>query len=260
MARQSFGRRLAIGTAGLGVALSATLAAPTANADDAGLLPRDIGKVDQRTLESFGSFVPAIVGAVSTPTSPGVVNTDLLDTAKTLASANGFPPNLRAIWQTVIDFLKSPKSGGGGPEIPHGPGAPVIQQFLYPTVGNGCIPGGSSVGAALVTAGPQQAPAPGPKKGEAGFVYTSLGTGPALANKRNPLSVSWINIDTGKSGTFTLQPNPKINADKGPGTFTGIAKTGKGRVVATIFGDVTTKTQGKTVSCTIVPTVGLSYI
>ena len=38
------------------------------------------------------------------------------------------------------------------------------------------------MGKALVTAGPQAAPAPGPKRGEAGYVYTSLGTGPAINN------------------------------------------------------------------------------
>ena len=111
-----------------------------------------------------------------------------------------------------------------------------------------------------MTAGPQEAPAPGPKTGEAGYVYTSLGTGPALNNDAAPLTVAWINIDTGATGHQNLRRNDKINVAEGPGTFTTIVKTGKGRVISAIYGNVTTSIKGSTVSCTIVPTVGLAVI
>ena len=120
--------------------------------------------------------------------------------------------------------------------------------------------GGNSVGMALVTAGPQKAPAPGPKRGQAGFVYTSLGTGPAKKNTARSLWVSWLNLENGRTGQQRLLPNKKINYDKGPGTFTGIANTGRGRIVATIYGDVTTKTKGRTMTCGIAPTIGTAII
>ncbi|WP_110471772.1 hypothetical protein [Williamsia limnetica] len=215
-------------------------------------------KIDEATLQSLGAFVPAIIGSAATPGPDGKVNADLVANAKTLAADSGLPPELAEIWNKVISFLEG--TGGGGPDIPTGEGAPIIQQFLYPTLGQGCIPGGNSVGTALATAGPQKAPAPGPGRGEAGFVYTSLGTGPALNNKAAPLTVAWINVDTGATGQQSLQRNDKINVAEGPGTFTTIAKTGQGRVISAIYGNVTTKTEGKTVSCTIIPTVGLAVI
>lgn len=149
----------------------------------------------------------------------------------------------------------------GAPDIPQGPNKPRIQQFLYPTLGVGCMPdGGNSVGMALTTAGPQEAPAPGPKRGQAGFVYTSLGTGPAVKNTARSLWVSWINLENGRTGKTRLLPNPKINAEKGPGTFTAIASTGRGRIIASIDGNVTTTSKGKRVSCTIAPTIGTAII
>lgn len=217
-----------------------------------------VPKVDEAVLQSLGAFVPAIIGSAATPGPDGKVNPDLVASAKTMAADSGLPPQIQQIWGTVIGFLEG--TGGGGPDIPSGKGAPVIQQFLYPTIGPGCIPGGNSVGTALVTAGPQQAPAPGPERGEAGFVYTSLGTGPALNNNKAPLTVAWVNVDTGQTGQQNLQRNDAINAEKGPGTFTTIAKTGEGRIIAAIYGDVTTGKDGKSIGCTIIPTVGLAVI
>ncbi len=225
-------------------------------------------KVDQQTLSSLGAFVPAIVGSVATAGPDGKVNADIASQANALASVPGMPPAVGEIWNTVLGFLNNTAkpsqvakvAAKNDPIIPTGPNAPRIQQFLYPTIGIGCLPNGNSVGTALVTAGPQKAPAPGPARGQAGFVYTSLGTGPALDNNRAPLIAIWINIDTGKTGQINLKRNEKINAVNGPGTFTAIANTGKGRVLSAIYGNVTTKIKGKTVGCTIVPTVGLAYI
>lgn len=238
------------------LAAAAALALPAvASAEPS---PPPAPKVDQATLQSLGAFVPAIIGSAATPGPDGKVNAELVANAKTMAADSGLPPQIQEIWNKVIAFLEG--KGGGGPSIPGGEGAPVIQQFLYPTIGQGCIPDGNSVGTALATAGPQDSPAPGPKSGEAGFVYTSLGTGPALNNNKAPLTVAWINVDTGKTGQQNLQRNDKINVDKGPGTFTTVAKTGKGRVISAIYGNVTTGKDNKSTTCTIIPTVGLATI
>ncbi|MBD1318422.1 hypothetical protein [Gordonia hankookensis] len=265
-------RRVAV--AAMSVAAATSLAMP-AVAQAAPKAPAP--KVDQRTLDSMSAFAPAIIGAVTTKGPDGKINPQLISQAKALAATPGLPPRAKDIWQDVIDFLGEPGRAAlirqhkaaehkpGDPEIPQGPGAPKIQEFLYPTIGIGCMPNasltsGNSLGRALMTAGPQQAPAPGPKKGQAGYVYTSLGTGPAINSSARKLWVTWLNIDTGRSGQVQLKRNPKINATDGPGTFTGIAPTGKGRIVSTIYGDVTTKTKGKVISCGIVPTIGIGIV
>lgn len=260
------------------IAVAAALALPAvATAAPQQIAPNtanDVAKVDQRTLDSLGAFAPAIIGSVTTPGPDGKINAQLLTQARTLASTPGLPPEVAAIWDRVIDFLGEPgkremlaqqsaerrAAEPGEPEIPQGPNAPKIQEFLYPTLGFGCIPpNGNSLGRALVTAGPQDAPAPGPRSAEAGYVYTSLGTGAAVNNPGRKLWASWLNIDNGRTGQVQLKRNPEINPD-GPGTFTGIAKTGKGRVVSTIYGDVTTKAENKVTACTIAPTIGLAII
>ena len=240
-------------------------------------LPEKTPDVNPRVLESLGAFAPALIGSVATRDENGKVNKNLLTQARTLADNPAIPAEAAATFRTLIDFLGEPgkkqvaeyKRTGklpaaekkeGSPDIPTGPNAPKIQQFLYPTIGLGCQPkGGNSVGMALMTAGPQAAPAPGPKRGQTGFVYTSLGTGPAKTASRK-LYATWLNLETGRSGQTVLAPNPKINADKGPGTFTGIANTGRGRIVATIYGDVTTVTKGQKITCGIAPTIGTAII
>ncbi|MFW0786646.1 hypothetical protein AAFP35_19295 [Gordonia sp. CPCC 206044] len=263
-------RRTAV--AAMSVVAAASLALP--GVAEAAPAPKPAApKLDQRTLDSLGAFAPAIIGSVATKDAHGKINSQLLDQAKALSSAPGLPPQAKEIWKSVVDFLGEPgrvamirerkaaERKPGDPEIPQGPNAPKIQEFLYPTLGFGCMPdGGNSLGRALATAGPQQAPAPGPKRGQAGYVYTSLGTGPAIDNPHQKLLVTWLNIDNGRTGQLTLKRNPKINVKEGPGTFTGIANTGKGRVVSTIYGNVTTKSKGRVVSCGIIPTIGLATI
>lgn len=240
----------------------------------------DAPKVDRQVLDALGAFAPALIGSAATRDENGEVNTKLLADARKLADNPLLPSEAADTYRQLIDFLgepgareaarvhaeedvalRNPAAKEGDPEIPSGPRKPRIQQFLYPTIGLGCMPGnGNSVGMALVTAGPQQAPAPGPKRGQAGYVYTSLGTGPAQKNTARSLWVSWLNVDTGRTGQQRLQPNPRINAQSGPGTFTTIAKTGRGRIVSTIYGDVTTKTKSRRMTCTIAPTIGTAIV
>ncbi|MFT4088150.1 MAG: hypothetical protein QM658_13570 [Gordonia sp. (in: high G+C Gram-positive bacteria)] len=280
-------RRVAVAAASLG--LAAAIATPSlAHAEPAKdpaqsqelPIPKRAPNVNPQVLQSLGAFAPALIGSAATRDDQGNVNTALLADARKMADNPALPTEVATTWRSLIDFLGQPGKDRAdavhaaedvalknpaakkddAPDIPSGPNKPKIQQFLYPTIGLGCMPGGNSVGMALVTAGPQQAPAPGPKRGQAGYVYTSLGTGPALKNSRAPLWVSWLNIDNGRTGQVRLLPNAKINAQKGPGTFTAIANTGRGRVISTIYGNVTTKTKGKFVSCTIAPTIGTAII
>ncbi|GAA3957779.1 hypothetical protein [Gordonia caeni] len=286
-------RRPLVTTVALAAAVA--LAAPAAHAEPAAPAPQadqsqglpipdaaNAPKVDRQVLDALGAFAPALIGSAATRDENGEVNTDLLADARKLADNPLLPAEAADTYRQLIDFLGEPgareaarvhaaddaalstpaaKKDEDAPNIPTGPRKPRIQQFLYPTIGLGCMPGnGNSVGMALATAGPQQAPAPGPKRGQAGYVYTSLGTGPAQKNTARSLWVSWLNVDTGRTGQQRLQPNPRINAQKGPGTFTTIAKTGRGRIVSTIYGDVTTKTKGKRVSCTIAPTIGTAIV
>ncbi|GAA4745570.1 hypothetical protein MUG78_01260 [Gordonia alkaliphila] len=259
--------------------------APAPQSDQAQELPipdaADAPEVDQQVLDALGAIAPALIGSVATRDSDGQVNTKLLADVRSMADNPLLPAEAADTFRQLIDFLGEPGAteaaavharedaalrtpaakDDDSPQLPSGPNKPRIQQFLYPTIGLGCMPGnGNSVGMALVTAGPQKAPAPGPKRGQAGYVYTSLGTGVAQKNTARSLWVSWLNIDNGRTGQQRLLPNAKINAEKGPGTFTAIANTGRGRIVSTIHGNVTTKIKGKRITCGIAPTIGTAII
>jgi len=274
------------------VAVSGTAAAAPAPVEHDSLsaaLASTPPKVNQEVLDAMGALAPAIIGSMATPGPDGRVNPALFSDAQAVAADPKLSPQVRDVWRQIVDFLGEPgkrtlaaqnrgirvaerKTKPGDPEIPRGKGAPRIQEFLYPTLGIGCMPesatgslgslgGGNSLGRALVTAGPQKAPAPGPKRGQVGYVYTSLGTGPAVNNNAHPLVAQWLNLDNGRTGAINLRRNPKINATDGPGTFTAIATTGRGRVLTIISGNVTTKKKHKrAVSCGIVPVIGLAYV
>jgi hypothetical protein len=137
-----------------------------------------------------------------------------------------------------------------------GPDSPLTQDFMYPSIGSNCLAdGSSSLAAALSVAGPAKIPLPGPGPGQTAYVFTAVGTpGPAEV-QRLPLNVTWVNLTTGKSGTVTLKPRSDINAD-GPTTLTGIADTGSGSIMSTIFGQVTTKDR----QCQFLPTIGSTVV
>jgi hypothetical protein len=136
------------------------------------------------------------------------------------------------------------------------PDAPPTQDFMYPSISNGCLAdGGNVLAPALSVAGPAKIPAPGPKAGQTAYVFTAIGTpGPADVQKL-PLNVTWVNLTTGKSGSVTLKPQPDINP-AGPTTLTAIADTGSGSVMSTIFGQVTTKDK----QCQFMPTIGSTVV
>ncbi len=240
------------------IAATAVLAAPTAPASPApavpGLPPLPGFAVPEGVpVDAIASLAPAIVGAAARDVAQDP-QTTLLAQARQLLAAAPLPPEIKATLERLIKFLDG--SGGGGPELPPKDG-PVIAQFLYPTVGRGCISDrADSVGTALAVPGPAHLPPPGPKAGQAGFVFTALGTKPASEKQDPPLTVTWLNIDNGKSATQALTTAAKINPD-GPATLSVISDTGRGRVLAVIGGSITTGKDAETRTCSFLPTIGM---
>jgi hypothetical protein len=210
---------------------------------------------DREQVEALASLAPAIVGAAAGPADVADGKNNLLAQAKELLANSELPESLKGTLQRVITFLDG--SGGGGPDLP-APGSVVISQFLYPTLGQDCIGDGSdSVGTALAVAGPAPLPPPGPPQGHAGFVFTALGTAPAADVQEQPLTLTWINVTNGRTGSQPLLDEANINPD-GPTTLSAIADTGSGQVVAVISGGITTQKEGAEArSCTFLPTLGL---
>ncbi|MCK8671222.1 Rv1157c family protein [Rhodococcus sp. NPDC003382] len=207
-------------------------------------------------IEALASLAPAIIGAAAGPSDiADDGKNDLLAQAKELLENSELPESIKSTLQRVITFLDG--SGGGGPDIPD-PNSVVITQFLYPTLGEGCISDtADSVGTALAVAGPSKLPPPGPGAGQTGFVFTALGTAPLAEKQESPLTVSWINVSNGRTGSQPLTGEAKINPD-GPATLSAIADTGSGNVVAVISGGITTqKPDAEPRSCSFLPTIGL---
>lgn len=137
-----------------------------------------------------------------------------------------------------------------------GPDAPVTQDFIYPSISNGCLKdGGNVLATAISVAGPAKIPAPGPGPGQTAYVFTAIGTPAPAAQQKLPLNVTWVNLSTGKSGSATLTPRSDINPE-GPTTLTAIADTGSGSIISTIFGQVTTLEK----QCQFMPTIGSTVV
>ena len=137
-----------------------------------------------------------------------------------------------------------------------GPDTPPTQDFMYPSISNGCLKDGSNVLAtAISVAGPAKIPTPGPGPGQTAYVFTAVGTPAPAAEQALPLNVTWVNLSTGKSGSATLKPRPDINPD-GPATLTAIADTGSGSIISTIFGQITTLDK----QCQFMPTIGSTVV
>jgi hypothetical protein len=141
-----------------------------------------------------------------------------------------------------------------GPQF--GPDAPPTQDFLYPSISNGCLKdGGNVLATAISVAGPAAIPTPGPGPGQTAYVFTAVGTPGPAAEQKLPLNVTWVNLTTGKSGSATLKPRSDINAE-GPTTLTAIVDTGSGSIMSTIFGQVTTTEK----QCQFMPTIGSTVV
>ncbi|NLU83832.1 hypothetical protein [Rhodococcus sp. HNM0569] len=239
------------GVTALAIAAAATFAVPA----QAFAQPTPPPVPEGVPIDALASLAPAIIGAAAGPTDVADGQTALLDQVRTLLDTPGIPPEIKSTLERVITFLDG--SGGGGPDIPQN--GPVIAQFLYPTLGAGCIgPDSDAIGTALAVPGPAHLPPPGPAAGEAGFVFTALGTAPAT--DQQGLSVDWINIDTQQRGNVPLTNQARINPD-GPATLSGIGHTGSGRVLAVISGEITTQPEGEApITCSFLPVVGMFHV
>jgi hypothetical protein len=137
-----------------------------------------------------------------------------------------------------------------------GPDSPPTQDFMYPSISNGCLAdGGNVLATAISVAGPAKIPAPGPGPGQTAYVFTAVGTPAPAAEQKLPLNVTWVNLSTGKSGSATLTPRPDINPN-GPTTLSAIVDTGSGSIISTIFGQVTTLDR----QCQFMPTIGSTVV
>ncbi|ATL70384.1 Rv1157c family protein [Nocardia terpenica] len=231
------------------VAAPAPAPAPKAQPVNVPLVPEGV------PIDALAALAPAIIGAAaqaSDISSPA--QQTILDQAEKILEAAGLPPQVKQTLQAIIAFLTG--SNGGGPDIPKN--GPVIAQFLYPTIGKNCIGAGAdSVGTALAVPGPAELPPPGPHGGQAGFVFTALGTKGVTPQQNPPMTVQWLNLDTHQGGVLPLTDEAHINPD-GPATLTAIADTGPGRVAAVVAGSLTTQPapDQAPITCSFLPTMG----
>lgn len=150
----------------------------------------------------------------------------------------------------------APPAPAAAPGPAFGPDAPPTQDFMYPSISNGCLAdGGNVLATAISVAGPAKIPTPGPGPGQTAYVFTAVGTPGPAAEQKLPLNVTWVNLTTGKSGSATLKPRSDINPE-GPTTLTAIADTGSGSIISTIFGQVTTTER----QCQFMPTIGSTVV
>src|SRR5882757_4568021 len=159
------------------------------------------------------------------------------------------------------DAAPAPAPDGGaapGPApAPNGsPDATVTQDFMYPSISNGCTKdGGNVLATAISVAGPAKIPDPGPGPGQTAYVFTAIGTPGPAAEQKLPLNVTWVNLTTGKSGGATLKPQSNINPDC-PTTLTAIVDTGSGSIMSMIFGQAATTEK----QCQFMPTIGSTVV
>ena len=150
----------------------------------------------------------------------------------------------------------APAPEGAAGNLQFGDDAPTTQDFLYPSISNGCLKdGGNVLATAISVAGPAKIPAPGPAAGQTAYVFTAIGTPGPAAEQKLPLNVTWVNLTTGKSGSAALKPRPDINPE-GPTTLSAIVDTGSGSIMSTIFGQVTTTEK----QCQFMPTIGSTVV
>ncbi len=174
-----------------------------------------------------------------------------IDPANAVGPAQDAAPEALAAAAPIGDAVPGP-----APAPAPAPPATTTQDFMYPSISNGCLAdGGNVLATAVSVAGPATIPSPGPAAGQTAYVFTAIGTPGPGAEQKLPLNVTWVNLTTGKSGGATLKPQADINPD-GPTTLTAIVDTGSGSIMSTIFGQVTTTEK----QCQFMPTIGSTVV
>lgn len=166
-----------------------------------------------------------------------------------IAQSDILPEKLSGSLERLVKFIRG--DGKSGVALPEN--APKFHQFRWPTVAGECIGGkNKATGLAMAVPGPAAIPLPGVREGEVNFVFTALGTGTVAQEQAATMKVTWMNLSNGKTGTTPLAytgMNPE-----GPATINGIAKTGKGNIVAILEGGVTTEESTGNSNCNFFPT------
>lgn len=222
----------------------ATGAVPGAEAHlPAGVNPEHVlGPVPEALPQALPQALPEVAHTPAAAAAPGPAPAPGPTAAPGPAPAPG---------AEVATPVAAPAAPGG-----LGPNAPVTQDFLYPSISNGCLSdGGNVLATAISVAGPATIPLPGPGPGQTAYVFTAIGTPGPAAEQKLPLNATWVNLTTGKSGSVTLKPRPDMNPN-GPTTLTAIADTGSGSIMSTIFGQVTTTEK----QCQFMPTIGSTVV
>lgn len=137
----------------------------------------------------------------------------------------------------------------------------AVQPFLYDTSAADCLSpnalGDESIGVAQAVAGPAvdtSLPTPVIPPGTVNVLFSALGTSPSSPHRADPMTVSWLNLNTLRSGTAPLyQERP---ADS-PRTLSNTIETGRGTVVFVISGSVLDNTSRDLPACDFAPVVGV---
>ncbi|PTR25834.1 hypothetical protein C8K36_106268 [Rhodococcus sp. OK519] len=137
----------------------------------------------------------------------------------------------------------------------------VVQPFLYETSASDCLQpnalGDDSIGIAHAIAGPAvdtSLPTPVIAPGTVNVLFSALNTSMSSPNRVDPMSVSWLNLNTMRTGTAPLvQERP---ADS-PRTLSNTIETGRGTVVFVISGSVLDNTSRDLPACDFAPVVGV---
>lgn len=181
---------------------------------------------------------------------------ELLDLIERFAREQDLPDSVRTTLRQLIGFIRSSEGNADKPGIAIPENAPPVAQFGWPTLAPNCMAGtAQAMGTAVAIPGPATLPLPGVPSGHTSFIFTALGTGPATDKQSTAMRVNWINISTKVMG-HTLLTRGLVNPE-GPGTLTGVAKTGTGTVLAVLSGGISTQERTSTMNCEFAPTIGL---
>ncbi|AWT25791.1 hypothetical protein Csp1_09850 [Corynebacterium provencense] len=194
-------------------------------------------------------------GAQALVDNLGRPSPEVLDLVENFAAQPGMPAEVGDTLRRLVSFFRG--DGEPGVEVPEN--GPAFTQFGWPTVATECIGGTeNAVGTAIAVPGPAPIPLPGVPAGQAAFVFTALGTGPAVASDTTSMQVHWLNVNSGRMGQTPLLPGTMNTG--GPGTVNGLADTGPGTVIAVLSGGITTAEENGHADCRFAPTVGLTSV
>lgn len=138
----------------------------------------------------------------------------------------------------------------------------VVQPFLYDTTAAHCLPAGfgpdnHSIGIAQAIAGPAvdtSLPAPTLPAGTVNVLFTGINTSMSTPGRTDPVTVTWLNLNTLQSGVAPLYQERPIGS---PRTLSNTIETGRGTVVLVVTGSMLDNTSNALPPCDYAPVVGV---